>query len=69
MIQIELDPIVLLWQILSYDYRFKNENADQWKEGYYGKFVLTSKSNPVFYKRLIVKGFDEVWECLTEEVE
>ena len=65
-IKIELDSNVLLQSIMYYDWAYKNKNADKWKEGYYGKFQLNDGSNKQFYERLIVKGFNEVWNDVME---
>jgi len=59
---IELDGDVLLSQILEYDYKYGNSNADLFPNGFCGRFVLYDSSNAYFYMKLITKGFNEVWE-------
>jgi len=43
----------LLEFILFSDWNFGNINAEKFKEGYHGKFVITEKSNKSFFNELI----------------
>ena len=61
-ILIQLDSDKLLKQIIYYDFLYKNNNAEDFKEGYYGRFQLREGSSKEFYKELIVKGFKKVWK-------
>jgi len=61
-IEVELDPEILLKQILYYDWNYGNKNAENFKNGYCGRFKLSEKSSKSFYGKLITKGFEEVWK-------
>ena len=52
-IEIEVNNNKMLEFIMSMDYRFGNSNANKWKDGYYGKFVIGVGSNKKFYESLI----------------
>ena len=54
-----LDSEFLLSFIMSMDWRFGNKNANEWQEGYYGKFRIVKNSNINFYKKLI-KNFKDI---------
>ena len=52
---IELDDSVLLEQMLYYDWKYGNRTiVDEFKDGYYGKFKLSSRSSMAFYRKLII---------------
>jgi len=63
-IPIKLSKNKLLSMILYYDWTYRNNNAKEFPDGYYGKFQLNEGSNEYFYKELIIEGFDEVWKHL-----
>ena len=59
-VKLTLDGDVLLEQILHYDYLYKNRNAKEYPEGYYGTFEITKHSNPKFYNKLVVDGKEDI---------
>ena len=67
-IELKLNGDVLLEQILYYDYRFGNNNAKNFPEGYYGKFKLYPNSNKTFYKRLIL-NYNDIKEYFDEKID
>lgn len=63
---LDLDGGILLEQILNYDWKYRNKNADKYPLGYCGKFIVTKQSNVDFYKKLIL-NFNEVKEYFNVE--
>lgn len=50
----ELDPSILVEQILQYDFSFQNSKADEYPKGYHGKFEISENSNYIFFEKLIL---------------
>jgi hypothetical protein len=65
-IVLELKKDKLLEFILNCDWRFKNINAKDFPNGYFGKFKIGENSNPAFYKKLIV-AFEKIRSEFTYE--
>lgn len=60
-ILIELGGDKLLEQILAYDYAYGNRNANNFPQGYCGRFEVVGSSNPKFYKELVL-NYNEIKE-------
>lgn len=56
---VHLDSDALLEQILFYDYKYSNKNANEYPNGYYGRFKIGPYSNTKFYKKLVT-NFNEI---------
>lgn len=57
-VNIELDPFILLQQILHADYSFKNSTASEYPNGYHGRYKITKGSNMGYFKSLITNWAD-----------
>lgn len=60
-IVLEINKDKLLEFMLHCDWNYKNSNAKEFPNGYYGKFVISENSRVKFYKELIV-NFDKIKE-------
>ena len=60
-ILINLDGDKLLEFILDMDWGYGNSNAEDYKEGFHGRFLIKPNSNRDFYKELVI-NYNEIAE-------
>lgn len=57
-IEVEFDNAKFIKFIMHYDYHYGNKNANNFPDGYYGKFKISNKSNKAFYKNIVINFKD-----------
>ena len=62
-ILLDINEVVLLNQILTYDYLFGNTLAENYPKGYHGLYTINDESNLDFFKKLII-NWDDIEEFI-----